>query len=59
MGDWSVNEIYLARAVLELADLGGMPDSYWQTDQRIQFAREVVGLDVDQRGQHDSTEDEI
>lgn len=27
----------LARAVLQLADTGGMPDSYWQTDSRIRL----------------------
>lgn len=32
----------LARAVIELAGLGGMPDSYMATDSRIKLAREVL-----------------
>ena len=34
----------LARAVLSLADTAGMPDSYWQTDRRVEMARQVLGV---------------
>jgi hypothetical protein len=34
----------LARDVISLAEDGGMPDSYQQTDQRMIRARAVLGL---------------
>lgn len=37
-------ELDLARAVLQLAVLGGMPDTYWYTDSRIELARRTLGL---------------
>jgi hypothetical protein len=39
----------LARDVLSLADVGGMPDSYWQTDSRVTRARAVLGVGEDER----------
>lgn len=34
----------LAQAVLSMAMSGGMPDSYWETDSRIQLACRTLGL---------------
>src|SRR5437868_6058331 len=43
----------LAVAVLQLADIGGMPDTYWQTDKRIMLAREILDVPADGRYTHD------
>jgi len=42
----------LARAVLQLADLGGMPGTIWQTDSRVRLARGVLGIPGDGRHTH-------
>lgn len=44
--------VALARGLLQLADLGGMPDTYWQTDSRVRLAREVLGVPADGRYSH-------
>lgn len=49
MGDFTDQEYALARAVLQLADVGGMPDSFWQTDQRVALARYVLNIPQDGR----------
>jgi hypothetical protein len=41
--------IYLAQAVLSLADDAGMPDSHWQTDERITFARSLLEIGPEDR----------
>lgn len=38
--------VKLAWDVLSLALTGGMPDSYWLTDQRITRACEALGMDA-------------
>lgn len=38
----------LARDVLTIAVDGGMPDTYWQTDQRIRRAAEQLDIDLDE-----------
>lgn len=40
----------LAQAVLQLADDGGMPDSTWNTDERVQLACAALG--VPEGGRH-------
>lgn len=35
----------LARAVLTLAEDGGMPDSFWATDSRIDLAKHILFQD--------------
>jgi hypothetical protein len=42
----------LAKAVLQLADAGGMPDTYWQTDSRVRMARNMLGVPEDGRYTH-------
>jgi len=42
----------LAQAVMQLADLGGMPDSFWCTDSRVKMARDVLGVPEDGRISH-------
>jgi hypothetical protein len=42
----------LARAVLQLADLSGMPDTFWVTDSRVLLARKVLGVPEDGRHSH-------
>ena len=42
----------LAAYVLQLADLGGMPDTFWQTDRRVTIAREILGIPPDGRYTH-------
>ena len=42
----------LARAVLQIADAAGMPDTYWATDSRLKLAREVLGVPADGRSTH-------
>lgn len=42
----------LARAVLQLADLEGMPDSFWGTDSRVALARRVLDVPEDDRYSH-------
>lgn len=42
----------LARAVLQIADDGGMPDTYWAIDSRIRLAREVLGVPPGGRHTH-------
>lgn len=39
----------LAKAVLTLADVAGMPDSAWITDSRVVMAREVLGVPANGR----------
>jgi hypothetical protein len=39
----------LARWVLQLADLGGMPDTFWQSDSRVTAARAILGVAEDAR----------
>jgi len=36
----------LAKDVLTMAANGGMPDTYWHSDNRIKRARNVLGWDV-------------
>lgn len=40
----SAREEALARSVLVIAQLGGMPDTYWPTDTRIALACSTLGL---------------
>ena len=42
--DGGSRETDLAYSVLILAELGGMPDSFWQTDARIALACSVLGI---------------
>ena len=42
----------LAAYVLQLADLGGMPDTFWQTDWRVRLAREILAIPPDGRYTH-------
>lgn len=42
----------LARGLLQIADLGGMPDTFWQTDSRVELARAVLGVPSDGRYTH-------
>jgi len=44
--------VVFAKAVLQLADAGGMPDTFWQTDQRVKAARDVLGVPADGRYSH-------
>lgn len=44
--------IVLAAYVLQLADLAGMPDTFWQTDRRVTLAREILGIPADGRYTH-------
>lgn len=37
----------LAKAILTLAAAGGMPDTFWSSDSRIQLACEVLGWDYE------------
>lgn len=39
----TTEERKLARAVIRLAAAGGMPDSYWPTDQGVRLACKVLG----------------
>lgn len=41
-------ELDLARGVLQLAVLGGMPNTYWSTDSRVELARKTLGLMVEE-----------
>lgn len=41
----------MARAVLQMADVAGMPDSFWQSDSRVKLARDALG--VPHNGRHD------
>ena len=50
--DWEARARALARAVLDIADAGDMPDTYWQTDSRITMARAVLGIPADGRYTH-------
>lgn len=47
--DFTDQEYALARAILQLADSAGMPDSFWQTDSRIELARYVLNVAKDER----------
>lgn len=38
----------LARDVLSLAQAGGMPESFWTTDERIARACAVLGLEPEE-----------
>jgi hypothetical protein len=42
----------LARGLLQIADAGGMPDTFWRTDSRVRLAREVLGIPEDGRYTH-------
>jgi hypothetical protein len=42
----------LAQGILQLADAGGMPDTFWQSDSRVRMARDVLGVPVDGRYTH-------
>lgn len=42
----------LARGLLQIADAGGMPDSFWRSDSRVRMAREVLGVPEDGRETH-------
>jgi hypothetical protein len=42
----------LAQGILQLADIGGMPDSFWQSDSRVRMARDVLGVPADGRYSH-------
>ena len=42
----------LARAVLQLADAGDMPDTYWSADSRVALARQVLAVPPDGRHTH-------
>lgn len=42
----------LAKALLQIADVAGMPDTYWQRDSRVELAREVLGIPADSRYTH-------
>lgn len=46
-------ELALARAVLQVADDGGMPDTYWRTDSRVKLARDVLGVPAGGRYTHE------
>jgi len=39
----------LAKAILQLADVAGMPDSIWASDSRVSMAREVLEVPVNGR----------
>ena len=41
--DATEGERQLARAICSVAQSGGMPDSFWETDSRIAIARSVLG----------------
>lgn len=48
--------VMLAKALIEIADVAGMPDTYRQTDSRIQLAHAVlrsVGEPVDEEDDDD------
>lgn len=49
MGHGSGTLEELAAAVLSLADTAGMPESYWQTDRRVELARAILGVEKDER----------
>lgn len=49
----TATEVALAKAVLAIADSGGMPDTYWQADSRVALARQVLGVPADGRYTHD------
>lgn len=46
------NEMALARAVLEMADVADMPDSYWASDSCVKLARDTLGVPADGRYTH-------
>ena len=49
MNDYTDTEVWLARALLNFADSAGIPDSRWQTDERIHFARVILGVSEHER----------
>ncbi len=51
--DWHVEAVELAKAVLQLADDGGMPDSFWQAHSGVTRARDVLGIPEDGRYTHE------
>jgi hypothetical protein len=51
-------EAALARAVLQIADAGDMPDTYWGTDSRVRLARDVLGVPAGGRYTHSGLWDE-
>ncbi len=55
---WPESEVWLARAILSLADSADMPDSFWQTDQRVAFARSILGVAEDERYEKEHLWDE-
>lgn len=42
----------LAAALLSIADVAGMPDSYWRTDSRVRLARTALDIPADGRYSH-------
>lgn len=44
LGMWYSTAQRLAKDVIELAHLSGMPDTYWLTDQRIARACKVLKI---------------
>jgi DNA-binding PadR family transcriptional regulator len=42
----------LARGLLQIADLAGMPDTFWQDDIRVRLARKVLGVPRNGRYTH-------
>jgi DNA-binding PadR family transcriptional regulator len=42
----------LARGLLQIADLAGMPDTFWRDDRRVRLARTVLGVPEDGRYTH-------
>lgn len=38
-------EVKLAEGIVTMAVAGGMPDSYWASDHRVELAAEVLGWD--------------
>jgi hypothetical protein len=42
----------LARGILQIADAGGMPDTFWLHDSRVRMARDVLGVPDDGRYTH-------
>jgi hypothetical protein len=50
---WQDTAEDLARAVLSLAQVGGMPDSYWYTDSRITLACSILGISKEEAAELD------
>jgi hypothetical protein len=52
-------EVRLAKAVMQLADTAGMPDTAWRTDSRVKLARRTLGVPADGRYTHDHLWNEV